>query len=377
MHGPGTATRLVAPRRAQSRKPPSDPAPSRVRAPRTVRSLGAVAAVAVLSAGACDNRPLALGDVNAIAMTAAPELWAHVGEQVMEDVEGQVFTVRDDWAFRVSYQEPGGEGWLAVRILKQQLVIGAPSDPWMAPVLGELGEYEEPVDAAVMVQVNDVWSRGQLVTALVLPDGSEAAAAAEMVRQSLPALRETFESQYRDWVVAKMFVSGRDTELEQTLIDEHGFSLLLPEVYEYEVQDSVHIFLNDNPNPSELIRQFAITWRSPAPAEVDGEALLEWRAHLVEHHYDFPQVVNTERWISGPERFAGMEAYRYQAVWENPPDEYPAAGPFITWAVQCPAQERMYVIDAWLYAPGKDKYEYMIQLDEILGSFRCVDDQPG
>ena len=34
----------------------------------------------------------------------------------------------------------------------------------------------------------------------------------------------------------------------------------------------------------------------------------------------------------------------------------------------------MYLIDAWLYAPGRDKYEYMIQLEEILGSFRCLDD---
>ena len=34
-------------------------------------------------------------------------------------------------------------------------------------------------------------------------------------------------------------------------------------------------------------------------------------------------------------------------------------------------QDRMYLLDAWLYAPGKEKYEYMIQLQTILGSFRC------
>jgi len=31
----------------------------------------------------------------------------------------------------------------------------------------------------------------------------------------------------------------------------------------------------------------------------------------------------------------------------------------------------MYLIDAWLYAPGKEKYEYMIQLQTILNTFRC------
>lgn len=32
-------------------------------------------------------------------------------------------------------------------------------------------------------------------------------------------------------------------------------------------------------------------------------------------------------------------------------------------------------IDAWLYSPNprRSKYEYMLQLEQILDSFRCVD----
>ena len=43
----------------------------------------------------------------------------------------------------------------------------------------------------------------------------------------------------------------------------------------------------------------------------------------------------------------------------------------ITWSVPCPEQDRHYLVDAWLYAPGKDKYEYVLQLETILGTFRC------
>ncbi|MDX1576985.1 MAG: DUF4837 family protein, partial [Gemmatimonadota bacterium] len=56
-------------------------------------------------------------------------------------------------------------------------------------------------------------------------------------------------------------------------------------------------------------------------------------------------------------------------VWQDEKGDFPAAGPFITWLVQCP--DDTYVIDAWLYAPNEPKYEYMLQLQEILGSFRC------
>ena len=66
-------------------------------------------------------------------------------------------------------------------------------------------------------------------------------------------------------------------------------------------------------------------------------------------------------------------AIQIQAQWRNPPERgWPAGGPFITRAVTCESQDRTYYVDAWLYAPGKEKYEYMIQLETILDSFRCT-----
>ena len=349
--------------------------------PRSRRSGGpvrALLAAAVLLAGACDSRPLAMGDVQAITMTASPDLWAEVGDEVLDGIEGGVFTVRDDHAFRVMYQNPNREPWLRIRLLKQVLVIGTRADPWIAPVLAEAGldqdgEIAAP-DRADIVQVQDVWSRGQLVTALVLPEAAGTDAAAEMVRDAVPGLRELFDAQYREWVVARMFVTGPDSALAQALGEEHGFSLLLPQVYEYERSDAVHIFLNENPDPRELIRQFAVASRSAGPEELGADQLLEWRARIVEDHYDYPQVVNTDDLAEGWEDAGGGRAYTVRAVWQNPPGTYPAAGPFITRAVQCPEQQRVFLVDAWLYAPGKDKYEYMIQLEEILDSFRCAGD---
>jgi hypothetical protein len=31
----------------------------------------------------------------------------------------------------------------------------------------------------------------------------------------------------------------------------------------------------------------------------------------------------------------------------------------------------VYLLDAWLYAPGRPKHEFMIQLSTILDTFRC------
>ncbi|MCY3609971.1 MAG: DUF4837 family protein [Gemmatimonadetes bacterium] len=325
-------------------------------------------AVSVLSTTACNDRdslPLAVGDVNSIIVTTSPELWAQIEPTLLPTLERRVFTVRDERTFKVTYQTAEEEVWYRLRLLKQQLVIGTPDDPWIAPALARV---DEPVSPPRILQVADVWAREQLVTMVVLADETDAA---ETIEGLLPELADQFDSQYRDWVLARMFTTGPDTALARTLREDHRFSLVVPAVYQYRTLDGIHMFRNDNPDPSELIRQFAVTWQSPA-VELDTDALLEWRARIVDQYYNYPQFLNLRRTIESRGLFRGNPVLSVQAVWENPPDEYPAAGPFITRSVTCADQDRTYLIDAWLYAPDREKYEYMIQLEQILGSFQCT-----
>ena len=325
-------------------------------------------AATILSTTACNDRdrlPLTVGDVNSIIVTASPELWAEVEPALLTALERRVFTVRDERTFKVTYQAADEDAWYRLRLLKQQLVIGTPEDPWIAPGLARL---DEPISPPQVLQVADVWAREQLVTMVVLPAGTDAA---ETVRGLLPQLAEQFDSQYRDWVLARMFTTGPDTALARSLREDHRFSLIVPSVYRYRTLDGIHVFRNDNPDPSELIRQFAVAWTSPA-VELDADALLEWRARIVDQYYDYPQFVNLNRTIESRGLLGGNPVYGVQAVWENPPDAYPAAGPFITRSVTCADQDRTYLIDAWLYAPDREKYEYMIQLEQIFGSFQCT-----
>lgn len=323
------------------------------------------ALAAVLPVTACEQLPLTLGDFNSIIATASPALWEEVQGDLVPALERTVFTVRDEKIFTVTPGTPGTETWYKLRRLKQQLVIGTEADPWMAAPLAGIGG---PVTPPHIAHVEDVWARGQVVTVVVLEEGNEAAG----LRELTPALADTYVDWFRSRSVARMFITAPDTVLARELAENHGFSLVVPEVYRYEVTDSVHMFRNDNPDPSELIRQFAVTWQSPVQADFGAEDLLAWRAGLVDRYYNYPQVLNTELVVEGPGTLNGLQTYAYQAVWENPPGAYPAAGPFIVRAIECPQQGRRYLVDAWLYAPGRDKYEYMVQLDEIANSFRCA-----
>ena len=328
------------------------------------RAPAALAALSILSVAACSELPIALGDENSIIVSADPEIWAQVEPSLMPVLERTVFTVRDEKTFTVTHHDPADEAWRRLRLLKQQLAIGTAADPWMADALAKA---DDPPSAGVF-QVRDVWARGQSVTAVLLEDGQGADAVTEHAWE----VAELLDSQYRAWAVSKMFVTGRNDELNAMLSREARFSLVVPTVYEYSMQGPVHLFRNDNPDPSELIRQVAVTWESPIPEGMQPEDLIEWRERIVAEHYSFPQVNNLANATGEAEVLDGFETYTVRAVWENPPDEYPAAGPFVLRAVHCREQDRMYLIDAWLYAPGAEKYEYMIQLEEIMNSFSCA-----
>jgi hypothetical protein len=105
---------------------------------------------------------------------------------------------------------------------------------------------------------------------------------------------------------------------------------------------------------------------------MQGDDLLAWRARLAEEEYAYAQAVNLTNRIAGPKQLGDQVLYEIQAAWANPPDsDWPAGGPFILRGIPCTDQDRFYLVDAWLYAPGKEKYEYMIQLQTILDTFRC------
>lgn len=312
---------------------------------------------------ACAEEQGAYGDASSIVTAVPLDAWSQVEDSVYGALEPTIYTVRDEKMFTVTHVDPQGATWSDLMRFRQLLVVGPADADWVAPVLDAARERDRNGN---VVQAFDVWARGQTVTAVVTgPD------VAGDLLDALDDLRDLYDRQYRELAEARMFVSGRDSALIDTLTHRAGFSLLLPTVYNWNTRDSVYVFRNDNPDPSELIRQVAVTWASPIPQGMEGEDFLAWRQELADQHYADEQVAVLDNVQGGRFTYDGLDAYQIRAVWESPPGAWPAAGPFMLRAVACPEQDRMYLLDAWLYAPGKEKYQYMIQLENILDSFAC------
>jgi hypothetical protein len=326
---------------------------------------GLLVGSALIGTGACDTLGQGYGDPNSIIAVMSPEQWDEVSADVYSALETMIYTVGEERAYTVTYQEPYDEYWPQLRRFRQMLLVGTAADAWVQEVIDDA---REPITAPGIYQVRNVWATDQNVMLVLLSEGGGSAE----LRGQLPEIHETVDRQYLNYVRNRMYQSGVDSALADTLSIEAGFSLLFPNVYRWRRTDSTYVFRNDNPDPSELIREVVVSWMTPAPATLSAEELLEWRARLVAEHYSEPQDLIVDDALIGTEPFLGHDAIRLQAQWRNPPERgWPAGGPLITYGLTCANQDRTYIIDSWLYAPGKEKYEYMIQLETILGTFEC------
>jgi hypothetical protein len=318
----------------------------------------------LLSLGGC-GRPHAWGDTNSLIVGADDVLWEEIQEEVEEALEPRAFTVRNERIFNLSQSSPRESRWARLREFRQVLLIGSESDPWIATALDRARAV--PTERPALVQAHDVWARGQLVTIFLV----SADAPAEGARALLPEARALLLEQFRDYSRRRMFASGADTVGRDTLARTAGFSILLPRVYVAGRSENVLVFRNDFPDPSELIRSVLVTWREVGTTPVSAEAALDWREEVAQRFYDPPPVTERERIESGEVEVGGAAGVEVRGAWSSPPDAWPAGGPFITRIVRCPGQNRDYLLDSWVYAPGRDKYEYLVQLETILDTFDC------
>jgi hypothetical protein len=320
-----------------------------------------------LATAACD-KSLAFGDPNAVIVAAPPDWWPELQDTVFAVLAPDVFTLRNERTFRLNYDDPTSPDWELKRKFREEIVIGSREHPWMVEALAAV---DDTVTIAVpgIYEAEEVWARRQRVT-LVLVDP-----AGDVKEQVLPLVEEAhrrLERRFRQGVRERMFMSGENLALADSLLRTAGFALLLPEVYGGGSQDSLYWFRNDNPSPGDLIRQVAVTWRTPIPGELPVDSLVAWKEAVSRTSYNVAQVVDRASLRSRSLALGDMRVFEVRGAWLNPPESsWPAAGPFILWSLACPAQSRLYLLDAWVYAPGEDKWEYILQIEAILDSFRC------
>jgi hypothetical protein len=329
-----------------------------------------LAAIAAWALPSCERSGQALGTATSIIVIATDSVWTAVGDSVLSALEPRIYTVRSERTFEVTQISPSDPDWQELRGFRQVVAIGAPDDAWVRPVFDQAG-VQPDVSQPAVVTTRDVWARNQQATAIALPTTNDAAAA-------LPHLERvgaTIDSLFRIYTVQRMYTSGPDTALRRAFRETHGFALLLPNVYApLERTGDLVLFQNNTTVGGDLARSVLVTWRDGVTPP-SAEAALEWRDVMATEQYNPQQRTRRDSIRAAPLTLtSGEPAVEVQGAWEGTDPAWPMGGLFITRMIACEQQNRTYLLDTWLYAPGprRSKYEYMIQLQTILGTFECA-----
>ncbi len=327
-----------------------------------------LALIVTLALSACKSAQ-SFGDRDSIIVRADPALWLEVDSAVLSALERPVYTSRQETEFKVTFLADTDTLWSNLRLWKEVVVLADAEDPVARRIIKASGRPAP--DPPAIVQAGEVWARGQLVTLVLLPERRKAQA----VRSQLPMLSALLREQYDTWIIERMYASGPNDSLKDVL-SAYGFTLDLPRVYVHGREDSTFRFRNVHPNPATRIRAILVTWERERDRErVDPQDLLAWRRAGGETLYDPPQDVLDEGIRFDTLEVGGLTALELRGVWQDRAS-FPAAGPFIARSITCADQGRIYFIDAWLYYPGDDKYPYLRQLEIILDTFRCSEEEP-
>jgi Domain of unknown function (DUF4837) len=324
--------------------------------------------VGALLLGACEglrSQRQAMGEPTSLIVVATDSLWTEAGERVEAALEPRIFAVHDETTFELTQVAPTTANWTQLQRFRQIVTIGASTDPWVAAVLeGADGSGTTPR----IVERNDVWARNQSVTAVVLPSSN----AADALATQLDQLGALLDSRFRKYALARMFASDSNVVLRDSLSRRAGFSILLPNIYQpMQPADTVYAFHNRNEVGGDLFRTITVAWHNGVDASMTPASVLEWRDKLTPMVFDLAQKTMTDHFESKLVDGAAAGSIEVQGVWAGTDPSFPTGGLFIDRVIVCPDQNRTYFLEAWMYGPSRRKYEYLLQFEHILGSFRC------
>jgi hypothetical protein len=321
----------------------------------------ALLVVPALAGAGCERLPSVDGPLHEVVVVAAPERWVEFERRTRRALEQRVSGVRDERVFALVHQEPYAEGWEERSRAPLLLVLGEPQDAWMEEALAKAGPAPgEPGPR----RAPDVWAQGQVVNLLVL---SEAPTDRELGRQ-LATVYAQLHADFRSMVRARLYAAGANTELADTLWEREGFGILVPDSYTLRRADSIFLFSPDSAAAVE--QRIAVTWTSPAPS-LELDEVLAWRARTAREHYGAPQQVGARVTAERLSR-AGYVALEIRGQWTRPAESGERQeGSLLTRVAVCEGQNRAYLLDSWLHTPEPATYEYVVQLETILDTFRC------
>ena len=332
----------------------------------------------ILSACNPEYRPLAEGPYYEIHIVSDTTYWnGTVGEAIRDELAKPIITLpQPEPAFDLVFNPLISRQMFEQVKKKQNIVIAAPLDG-DTPTARFL---RDRLDSAVVRLVREgkqyifqrpnLWYRDQMVVYITAPT---AEILAQVIHQEGENLRYLFNTLARQRLARKMFAPGRETEIEEHLMERHDFMVQVQLDY---------VLVQDTLTFVRLRRVLPDTWRdlfvyyieNGNPELIEPEWIYRIRDSLTQVYVrgtrpdSYVKIDRRRPLVSKNINFLGRFAYETRGLWHLTGDAM--GGPFLNYTFYDEKQHRIYMIDGMVFAPGYPKREFLRQLEVIAYTFR-------
>jgi hypothetical protein len=212
------------------------------------------------------------------------------------------------------------------------------------------------------VLVRDIWARGQVVGVVMGRDDADLAA---YVEEAGPEILNRFEEAVVERFAESLRERAGSSGIRAALDARFGWSIAPPQGYELfstSSEQGFAFFRRTGPD-----RTVSVYWQDGEPGFASAEFAIAKRGELGQRYFDGDEIEWQRELVIETVEFAGRRAVRLSGWWAN--RKLVGGGPFITYCFFEPSQERIYLVDAGLFAPGMDKVPLMRNLDAVARTF--------
>ncbi|MBC2838218.1 DUF4837 family protein [Robiginitalea sp. SC105] len=316
-----------------------------------------------LALGACDDgpkkkyKPASIGALNTVAVVMNNSLWeGPVGDKVRENFAAPLIGLTwDEPRFNLEHMPPSV--FTGTTRHRRSVLYVSRDSITGAQVREDL--YASPQVVGVIKGTSD--------SALIGAIESYAGPIMDSIRKM-----EMEEAQER-------FL--RSLSKETILEEKFGISLRLPSIYKVGKQEDNFVWIDREIQKGSMN---LIAYELPGDS-FDADStfvrdIVRVRDSIGKRYIPGPDVpgkityMGTEKAFAPsvfPAEIGGYNAAEVRGIWEIV--NYPMAGPFLTYIINDPANNRKMVLEGFTFAPATNKRDYMFELEAIMRTVKFQD----
>lgn len=171
--------------------------------------------------------------------------------------------------------------------------------------------------------------------------------------------------------ISKAVFKVREKQIEKTLRETHGFDVQVP--YGYDLAKNQRDFIWIRLLDPEYEKNIFVHYR-PFNSREPFEEVLAFREEITSSYMrdvqkpDIFMTLQNENMNIREVNFKGKYAKELRGLWKL--SDISGGGPFVSYVFVDESQKRLYYLEGYVYAPSKDKREFMQEMEVIINTFR-------